>query len=258
MTSTTFTFRIESEEGGKTVTLSNDGLKKSRIFSRCYLFKYGFDKNLDPALRAKFIERIKFPKKEDEKTVEAFVRNAVDTLHETIDLYEFDTVVFPQSKSGVNTKMIAYLDMYNHPYYSVFEVVKKLPSEIEFDYKKFRIEVLDDVFEEGGRIKHRYSEKEKAGMLSKMEKLISEIHEKDYFSIARDFNSKSKYRKYLKNFYIFKNNDEAEEFRNLLKPRILLIDDVMTSGTTLSFIFKTIRALNPAAEIVVFTLIGKE
>lgn len=258
MTSTTFTFRIESENGEKTVTLSNDGLKKSSIFSRCYLFKYGFDKNLDPALRAKFIERIKFPKKEDEKTVDAFVRNAVDTLHETIDLYEFDTVVFPQSKSGVNTKMLTYLDMYNHPYYSVFEVVKKLPSEIEFDYKKFRIEVLDDVFEEGGRIKRRYSEKEKAQMLSKMEKLMSEIHKKDYFSIARDFNLKSKYRKYLKNFYKFKNDDEAEEFRNLLKPKILLIDDVMTSGTTLSFIFKTIRALNPATEIVVFTLIGKE
>lgn len=55
-----------------------------------------------------------------------------------------------------------------------------------------------------------------------------------------------------------KNDDEAEEFRNLLKPKILLIDDVMTSGTTLSLIFLTIRALNPAAKIVVFTLIGKE
>ena len=253
----TFTFNLET--GGKIEKLKivNKGLSKSSIFSNSLYFQYGFDENTDRDLRNDFIEFIKFPKKEDEKNINDFIQNAVDTLHRTVNLYGFDTIVFPESRSEVNRKMISYLYMYKHPECMTFEIVKTLPEKLGFDYEMFENDVLESRYRDGGKIKCRYTEEQKKEEIGKIEELMKKVRTKEYFSIARDFDTKSKYRKYLKNFYKFKNVEEEMNFKKLLKPKILLIDDVMTSGTTLSFVLETIRTLNPEAETVVFTLIGK-
>lgn len=103
-----------------------------------------------------------------------------------------------------------------------------------------------------------YNQRQKQEVLHKIEEMMNDIHNKDYFSIARDFGAKSKYRKFLNNFYKFRNEKEEAEFKNLLKPKILLVDDILTSGTTALFLLKIIKMLNPDAEVTVFILIGKE
>ena len=253
----TFTFDLKT--GGKIEKLNivNKGLSKSSILSNCLYFQYGFDGNTNHELRKDFIEFIKFPKKEDEKNINDFIQNAVDTLHKTVDLYGFDTIVFPESRSEINRKMISYLYMYKHPECLTFEIVKTLPEKLGFDYEMFEKDVLEGHYRDGGKIKCRYTEEQKKEEAGKIEELMEKVRSKEYFSIARDFDTKSKYRKYLRNFYKFKNADEEKSFKKLLKPKILLIDDVMTSGTTLSFVLETIKTLNPEAEVVVFTLIGK-
>lgn len=253
----TFTFDLETGGKIKKLSIVNKGLSKSSIFSNSLYFQYGFDGNTDHELRKDFIEFIKFPKKEDEKNINDFIQNAVDTLHKTVDLYGFDIIVFPESRSEVNRKMISYLYMYKHPECLTFEIVKTLPEKLGFDYEMFENDVLESRYRDGGKIKCRYTEEQKKEEIGKIEELMKKVRSKEYFSIARDFDAKSKYRKYLKNFYKFKNVEEEMNFKKLLKPKILLIDDVMTSGTTLSFVLETIKTLNPEAEVVVFTLIGK-
>ncbi len=68
---------------------------------------------------------------------------------------------------------------------------------------------------------------------------------------------KYKYRKYLKNFYNFGSEEEKDAFNKLTQPKVMVIDDVMTSGATLNYIINTIYKVNPNATVVVFTLIGK-
>jgi hypothetical protein len=254
----TFVFDLRTGDENVSLRLVNNGLINSGILSNCLYFQYGFDENINYYLRKDFIEFIKFPKKEYEKNINDFIKNAVDKLHKTVNLYGFDTIVFPESRSEVNRKMISYLYMYKHPECVTFEIVKMLPDKLEFDYEMFEKDVLESRFRDNiGRIKCRYSEEQKKEELGKIKELMEKVRSKEYFSIARDFDTKSRYRKYLKNFYKFKNVEEEMNFKKLLKPKILLIDDVMTSGTTLSFILETICTLNPDAETVVFTLMGK-
>ena len=253
-----FTFELKIDDETVSLRLVNNGLIKSGILSNLLYFQYGFDENINYYLRKDFIEFIKFPKKEYEKNINDFIQNAVDTLHKTVDLYGFDTIVFPESRSEVNRKMISYLYMYKHPECLTFEMAKILPEKMEFDYEMFEKDVLEGRYRDSnGIIKERYSKEQKKEEIGKIKDLMEKVRSKEYFSIARDFDTKSKYRKYLRNFYKFKNADEEKSFKKLLKPKILLIDDVMTSGTTLSFVLETIKTLNPEAEVVVFTLIGK-
>ena len=134
-----------------------------------------------------------------------------------------------------------------------------MPKDIEFDYDSFEKEVLSKTtINKYGKEIPCYNQRQKQEVLHKIEEMMNDIHNKDYFSIARDFGVKSKYRKFLNNFYMFRNEKEKAEFKNLLKPKILLVDDILTSGTTVLFLIKTIKMLNPEAEVTVFTLIGKE
>ena len=104
-----FTFELRIDDETVSLRLVNNGLIKSGILSNLLYFQYGFDENINYYLRKDFIEFIKFPKKKYEKNINDFIQNAVDTLHKTVDLYGFDTIVFPESRSEVNRKMISYL-----------------------------------------------------------------------------------------------------------------------------------------------------
>lgn len=85
--------------------------------------------------------------------------------------------------------------------------------------------------------------------------MMSEINQKQYFSIGKDSNYK--YRKYINSFYKFKNKKEETTFKALEAPSILLIDDVMTSGKTINNLINVLKKINPNSTIVVFTLLGK-
>jgi hypoxanthine phosphoribosyltransferase len=85
---------------------------------------------------------------------------------------------------------------------------------------------------------------------------MSNIHKSDYFSIARDI-KKTKYRPYIKNYYKFKDEKDKELFKRLENSNVLIVDDIATSGTTISHLLKTIRSLNDKNNITVFSLLGK-
>lgn len=192
----------------------------------------------------------------DDGDVATFIEKAVNSLDDAVNLREYHTIIYPQSISEINRKAISYIRLFGYPDFTSFELIKSLPKELEFDYESYKREVLDAAHKVGDKLLPKYTEKQKEEILAGIEKMMEDLRNKDYFSIGRDM--KYKYRKYLRNFYKSENEEMEKAFANLNRPKVLVIDDVMTSGATLNYIINTIYGINPDATVIVFTLIGKE
>ena len=254
-TNDVFTFDFLNDEENDIIHLRSTGLYKSDIYNNCYYFKYKFEDSVDSSLRAKFIEYVKFHENMDEGDVSIFIIKAVNSLDSAVNLRSFDTIIYPQSISEINRKAISYVRLFGRPDFLPFELVKVPPSEIRFDYESYEREVLDATHRIGDRELPRYTEKQKEDARKKISEMMDQVKGLDYFSIGRDM--KYKYRKYLKNIFKFKSEEEKNAYKKLLKPRVLVIDDIKTSGATINYILETIFKVNPDATVVVFTLIGK-
>ena len=79
------------------------------------------------------------------------------------------------------------------------------------------------------------------------------IEKLDYFSLAASV--KPKYRRYIKNFFDFSEED-VKRINNLQGKKILIVDDINTSGSTLNEILRIVRKINPDCEIFIYTHIG--
>ena len=99
-------------------------------------------------------------------------------------------------------------------------------------------------------------EKTKKQIIDNIEKMMDSIHKLDYFSIARNI-KKNKYKPYIRNYYKFKDENDKRLFETIQNTNLLIVDDIVTSGTTLSYILKCLRAVNDSNNIVIFSLIGK-
>ena len=84
--------------------------------------------------------------------------------------------------------------------------------------------------------------------------LLPKIHSLDYFSIADSV--KYKYRQYIKN-YLTIDNDTERFIKSVRGGKILVVDDINASGSTLTEILRIIRKINNRCDVYIFTLIGK-
>ena len=90
-----------------------------------------------------------------------------------------------------------------------------------------------------------------------LDKMISKSDFKRLKLIAKDV-KKSKLRPYIMNFLSFKNDKDKELYSSIRKQNILVVDDVTTSGSTLSEILRTLRIVNEDNKITIFSLIGRK
>ena len=116
-----------------------------------------------------------------------------------MNLYDYDLVVMPESTSRVNQYMLRYIYRFAQPTLRKMELIKQLPSRISFDMDGFQEAYLDDVLENG---RPRYTEAQKAEVRQSIEQMLDLIHQKDYFTIARDV-KKSRFRPYMQEFLRF-------------------------------------------------------
>jgi hypothetical protein len=249
-----FTFDFYNDGKVDIISLTKHGYQV-QAFNHCYHYGYEFEPNIDSTLRTKFIKSIKFPDgKISEKDKKTFIINAVNQLDNNISIPSFNLIIYPESISELNRDMLKYLNRLTQPHLVSMEMIKQLPQSIEFDYNKFKLEILDSKLENG---KPRYSEAQKKDVLFKISTMMDNIRTKDYFSIARHIN-KAKYRPYIKNYYTFKIEEDKILFKSLEHNNILIIDDIVTSGTTLTHLLTTLRTINDTNNIVIFSLIGKD
>lgn len=248
-----FTFDFEHDNETDIIKLEQIGYS-IEAFERCYHYGYEFAKDVDSSVRTQFIKHIKFPESFDsDEDLKMFIRRAVGYLDSKITLPKYNVVVIPESMSELNRKMLTHLSRITTTEYIKMELVKELPSKIEFDYKRFTEEVLNSTIDG----KPRYTQRQKEEVISRIESIMDDIHKKQYFSIARDI-KKSKYRQYIKNYYRFKDNESKELYTSLSNTNVILLDDIVTSGTTIYHMLETLRCVNETNNIVVFSLIGRK
>lgn len=250
----TFTFDFEHDGAQDIVALSGHGYQ-IEAFGKCFYYGYEFAPDTASSVRGAFIKYVKFT--EDlgaHPDLTQFIKKAVDDLGRKINLYDYDLVVMPQSSSRVNQYMLRYIYRFAQPTLHKMELVKSLPATITFDMDAYEKQYLDDVLENG---RPRYTPAQKQEAKNAIEAMLDLIHQKDYFTIAKDVR-KSKLRPYMMHFLKFANDEERQLCASLRRQNVLVVDDVTTSGTTLNEILRTLRILNEDNNITVFSLIGRK
>ena len=237
-----FIFDFDTDRPTDIIRLTEE-VKELRLFGRVFYYAYEFADFVDSSVRTRFIHDFKFDAIPTDVRSK-FITRAVDRLDGHVDLDGFSAVVYPESKSTVVSDVLEYIYMCAHKPMKSFKLVKALPQDIEFDYDAFTQTRLDS---------GTYTEAQKAEVLSNIRQMMDRIHSLDYFSIARD--SKYKYRKYLKDFYYFENPEQEKDYARLSDGKVLLIDDVTTSGTTLSLMLQTLKCVFPR-KVVIFSIVG--
>lgn len=248
-----FVFDFEHDGAEDIVSLTGNGYQVE-AFGRCFYYGYEFTAQVESSVRTAFIKYVKFSEAlQNSPDLTSFIKKAVDDLHKKINLYNYDLVVMPESKSEVNKYMLRYIYRFAQPTLCKMTLVKALPANISFDMDAYEKQYLDDVLENG---MPRYSSTAKEQAKDSINTMLEMIHKKEYFTIARDV-KKSRLRPYIMNFLRFGSEEEKELCSKIHQQNVLIIDDVTTSGSTLNEILRTLRILNEDNEITIFSLIGR-
>lgn len=249
-----FLFDFEHDGIDDIVSLTGEGYQVE-AFGKCFYYGYEFAEQVDSVVRSAFIKQVKFPDDlQNDSDLTHFIKKAVDNLNRKINLYNYDLVVMPESSSKVNQYMLRYIYRFAQPTLRKMELVKALPANISFDMDAFEQQYLEDVLENG---RPRYTQSQKDEVKQSISKMLDLIHQKDYFTIAKDV-KKSRFRPYMMQFLKFANEADEALCATIRQQNVLIIDDVTTSGSTLNEILRTLRILNEDNDISIFSLIGRK
>ena len=249
-----FVFDFEHDGAEDIVSLTGDGYQVE-AFGKCFYYGYEFSEQVESSVRTAFIKYVKFTENlQENPELTQFIKKAIDNLSHHISLYDYNLVVMPESSSRVNQYMLRYLYRFAQPTLRKMELVKALPSSISFDMDAFSEQYLNDVLENG---RPRYTEKQKEEVKQSIQQMLDLIHQKDYFTIAKDV-KKSRFRPYMMQFLKFANEADELLCKTIRQQNVLVIDDVTTSGSTLNEILRTLRILNEDNNITIFSLIGRK
>ena len=249
-----FVFDFEHDGTDDIVSLTGEGYQVE-AFGKCFYYGYEFSDQVDGNVRSAFIKHVKFtddlPNNPD---LTQFIKKAIDQLNRRINLYDYNLVLMPESSSRVNQYMLRYIYRFAQPLLRKMELVKSLPASISFDMDAYEQSYLNDVLENG---RPRYTQAQKEEVKQSIGKMLDLIHQKDYFTIARDVR-KSRFRPYMMNFLRFASEQDKELCTTIRNQNILVIDDVTTSGSTLNEILRVLRILNEDNKVSIFSLIGRK
>lgn len=223
-----------------------------------YYFGYQFENNdlATSSIRKKFFDTLRF---QDEFTSkynkENFVKNALRKLHTAIgNIHKLDVIVYPESRSNLNMYITRiFYNVTNIRPFS-YALIKKLPSEIEFDWKGFEEEVLNKARNKYGVLKYPVGHL-RNNLINNVNKILDKIHQSEYFSIAESVPN-NLYKKYFCDFFKYPADTDFETLKNA--ENILILDDVATTGASIFALIKATRLINPFARIIVFTLVGEK
>ena len=230
-----------------------------------YYYAYEFTSNAPSAIRTKFFNALRFDTGELDKDVKEYLVDLAIELfvnelkRNKLSVYEFSSIVYPHLRSSLNQEIISRLRKSHYCTVSTFEVIKSATKDIQFDFDSFSDEVLESTYiDQKGVKRPRYTEKVKKEMLDKATKLLNDIRNSKYFSVAESVKS-NLYKPYFYNYFSFEDDREARTFKAISEAKaILVVDDVTTTGSTLVETVRTIRALNVESPIVIFTIVGKQ
>ena len=253
-----FIFDFDHDDQHDIIKLKPGKLKSTEFEGSVFLYQYEFESNASSTVRSSFFDYFRFGKAfTDSSDKRKFLEFATSNLYNSIRISEFDAIVFPQSRSIVNQEIIKRLTSSNKLNTMSFELIKEMPENIKFDYGKFEDEILNAEHEFHGKLKPRYTDKQKIDKLRKINSMLEEIKRSDYFSIANSVRGND-LKPYFSDFIKFNSSRDERAYKAIQSGNILLIDDVTTTGSTIKDILRTLRKINPDNKIVIFSIIGKD
>lgn len=232
------------------INLLSPDIYKSEFGGNIYYFGYTFNSNASRKDRSIIIKWLKNIGDSgiDEVTLRKFIDKPLRYFDIECDLSSFSALISPKSGRSFITKVIVN-ELYKFTQHDLercsFELIKSLPKDVEFDWSAFDYDYDGEIGDSQYRQIHDYIES----------KLMPKINNLEYFSIADSV--KPKYRQYIKNYLNIE--DKAKSvIKSIRGGKILIVDDINTSGATLTEILRIVRAINSKCEIYIFTLIGKD
>lgn len=239
---------LTNDEASDLINTVKPEIYISRFQDNIYYFGYKFNDSVGKKERSDFIEWLKlFTVDNVLPSVESFIYKPIRALAKNIDISnDISMIISPRSERSDLTRLIKR-SVSNCLPRSVdkksYEIIKRLPKEIMFDWKSFDDDFVGDM--------HQYEQiKDYID-----NQLMPAIHNLNYFSIAK--NVKPKYRRYIDKYLMCQDEEMIDAFSDILDGNILVIDDINTTGSTLTEIIRTIRSFNRDCNIYIFTLIGK-
>ena len=232
--------------------------------SNVYYFGYEFlnNDNASSKIRNKFLHELRFNDRfTTQHNKEVFIKTALSKLKKSLNITinDISIIIYPKSRSSLNEYILRLFYALTNSKAKSFEVIKELPQNIKFNWEQFKNNELDSIV--NGR--PRYTEVQKQQQIEKINNLLEEIHALKYFSIAENVRT-NKFKSYFANFLYFDSSElqrhfiEIQDKEDTSSKKILILDDVSTTGATLKEIIKIVRFLNTKSDIILFTLIGKK
>lgn len=227
----------------------NPDIYISEFLGNVYYFGYTFN---DDASRKDRTNVIHWLKNIDscgisENQLTQFIDRALNYANKRLNFSEFSAILYPRSnRSNITNVIIREIGNFSQHYTDKisFELIKSLPKSVEFDWDLFDFNYSGKLFDNQYKQIYDYIENQ----------LMPKINELDYFSLAD--NVKPKYRQYIKN-YLTVDESTSKFISSIKRGKILIVDDINTSGSTLREILRIVQKINNDCEIYIFTLLGK-
>ena len=149
-----FVFDFEHDGAEDIVSLTGDGYQVE-AFGKCFYYGYEFSDQVESSVRTAFIKYVKFTEaSQDTLDLTNFIKKAIDNLDKKINLYHYDLVVFPSSRSRGLQYMMRYIYRFNQPKLRKYEEILAQPLDEELCsiIRQQNVLVIDDVTTSGSTL----------------------------------------------------------------------------------------------------------
>lgn len=202
-----------------------------------YYFYVGFLTKMDYSSRKEFIRGLKGTSIEELFSSDKllFIHNAINEFQTKIGFNNYDMIIYPDISHNY---LVRYcIDLINkwlkikNANTKLFEITKTDPKLIYIENDEYNKNI------------------------EKAEIYLKDIHTLEYFSISKNGHS---YRKYVRNFLEIRDLDFVLKLKQANdKTKILIFDDINSTGSTLREIFRVLKSINDKLVYNIYTIIGK-
>lgn len=243
-------FNWKSDEGNDILSLVTDtsGEAASDPLKVIYGYKFNSCSNTDKKIVR---DALKHPshKMVFSEDIEHFVETGVLRLDRYFSLDKFQVKIRIKSTSSEYTLldvMDSYLCEYCNKIEFDFRLIKQMYEDVSFDADKALQAMLDAGYNESTALKKieyntaKFDELKTQGKLFEMKRFIPKAIRAGFY-----------------NFLKFSNDDERKLYMTLQGVDVLLYDDFLTSGATVSEAARYLHSINPSNNIIVFVLVNQ-
>ena len=227
-------FDFNEDEPEDIIPLINHKITKSTCYGNVFYYTFKPNKNTLPEWN-RFLLALKHS--DDTEAVQHFAEIIVPALMQ--ETGSIDCIIYPLSSSILNKTIISVFEQLS-PQIITLEVHKKPASEIQFNWEKFYSKFHGD---------SNY----KLRITNYIENIMNAIHKGTNFSLTKQV--PFRFRQYFTDFLYFP--DEEIAINSVLSSKnILVLDDVLTTGTTCIEILHMLNSIGYNGDVSIYSVIN--